>query len=96
MRKKANLIFRGEDRDKVQVGYGNNSAFNAPMPEAVEGDTSHLHLWEFNSTDANGKPVDVSKRHPASKQLSMPADAKTIAEYSDPSFVLGGWKSHVQ
>ena len=62
----------------------------------VEGDTLHLHLWEFNSTDANGKPVDVSKRHPASKQLSMPADAKTIAEYSDPSFVLGGWKPNVQ
>lgn len=33
----------------------------------VDGDTSHLHLWEFNSTDANGKPVDISKRHPASK-----------------------------
>ncbi|MFY9936144.1 MAG: pectinesterase family protein, partial [Silvibacterium sp.] len=31
-RDKANLTFRGEDRDKVQVGYGNNSAFNAPMP----------------------------------------------------------------
>jgi pectinesterase len=31
-RKKANLTFRGEDREKVQVGYGNNSAFNPPMP----------------------------------------------------------------
>lgn len=62
----------------------------------VDGDTSHLHLWEFNSTDANGKPVDVSKRHPASMQLSMPADAKTIAQYSDPAFVLSGWKPEVQ
>jgi hypothetical protein len=32
LRHKANLTFRGEDRDKVQVGYGNNSAFNPPMP----------------------------------------------------------------
>ena len=31
-RNKANLTFRGEDREKVQVGYGNNSAFNPPMP----------------------------------------------------------------
>ena len=32
MRNKANVTFRGEDREKVQVGYGNNSAFNPPMP----------------------------------------------------------------
>src|SRR5579875_2068055 len=31
-RNKRNLTFRGEDRNKVQVGYGNNSAFNPPMP----------------------------------------------------------------
>jgi pectinesterase len=31
-RNKANLTFRGEDRDKVQVGYSNNSAFNPPQP----------------------------------------------------------------
>ena len=31
-RNKANLTFRGEDRDKVQVGYANNSGFNPPMP----------------------------------------------------------------
>ncbi len=30
--KKSNLTFEGEDRDKVQIGYGNNSAFNPPMP----------------------------------------------------------------
>ena len=30
--KKSNLTFLGEDREKVQVGYGNNSAFNPPMP----------------------------------------------------------------
>ncbi|MGH9593590.1 MAG: pectinesterase family protein, partial [Bryobacteraceae bacterium] len=31
-RNKANITIRGEDREKVQVGYGNNSAFNPPMP----------------------------------------------------------------
>src|SRR6202034_2243574 len=31
-RDKANLTIRGEDRDKVQIGYGNNSGFNPPMP----------------------------------------------------------------
>ena len=62
----------------------------------IDGQASHLRLWEFNSTDRNGKPIDVSKRHPASKQLSMPADAKTIAQYSDPAFVLGGWKPNSQ
>ena len=31
-RNKSNLTLRGEDRDKVQVGYANNSAFNPPQP----------------------------------------------------------------
>jgi len=29
---KANLTFRGEDREKVEVGYSNNSGFNPPQP----------------------------------------------------------------
>jgi len=29
---KSNLTIRGEDREKVQVGYANNSAFNPPQP----------------------------------------------------------------
>jgi hypothetical protein len=57
----------------------------------VEADTAHLHLWEYNSTDLEGKPLDVSKRHEASKQLTKEKDAETIANYSKPSFVLGGW-----
>jgi pectinesterase len=86
----------------------NNHGLNYPYAEAVlincrlkgvpaegwgpiEDDTSRLHLWEFNSTDLDGHPVDVSQRHSASKQLTMPADAETIKEYSDPAFVLGGW-----
>lgn len=58
----------------------------------VEGDTSHLRLLEFNSRDAEGKPVDVTQRNAASRQLTMARDAQEIREYEDPSFVLGGWR----
>jgi hypothetical protein len=57
----------------------------------IDDDTSHLHLWEFNSTDADGRPIDATQRHPVSRQLTMPQDGQTIASYSDPAFVLGGW-----
>jgi pectinesterase len=57
----------------------------------IEAEPSHLHLWEFNSTDLDGHPIDTTQRDPASKQLTMAADAATIRNYSDPSFVLGGW-----
>jgi hypothetical protein len=87
----------------------NNHGLNYPYAEAVlincrlqgipaigwgpiEDDTSHLHLWEFNSTDLDGHPIDVTQRHPVSKQLTQQKDAETIANYSDPSFVLEGWK----
>ena len=58
----------------------------------IDGDTSHLHLWEFHSTDIDGHPVDISQRSPASRQLSEPQDSEIIANYSDPAYVLGGWK----
>jgi hypothetical protein len=44
----------------------------------------------------DGRPVDVSQRHAASKQLTMAADAETVKEYSDPAFVLGGWRPVVE
>jgi hypothetical protein len=62
----------------------------------VDGDTSHLHLWEFHSTDPDGRPIDTTQRHTASKQLSEQQDADTIAKYSDPAFVLGGWAPHIE
>lgn len=55
-------------------------------------DSSNVKFYEFNSTDLRGRPVDVSKRHPVSKQLTLPKDAELIADYSRPEFVLGGWK----
>jgi hypothetical protein len=58
----------------------------------VGGDTSNVHYWEYNSTNvSDGKPVDASQRHPVSRQLTMEKDAETIANYSSPTWVLGGW-----
>ena len=57
------------------------------------GDASNVHFWEYNSHGADGTPVDVSKRLAISRQLKQPDDAKLIADYSDPTFVLGDdWK----
>ncbi|GAB3458456.1 hypothetical protein GCM10027321_14120 [Massilia terrae] len=69
-----------------------NATLSGISPEGwgpVDGDTSHLRFWEFNSRDEHGKPVDTSARHPASRQLDKVRDAKLIAQYSDPAFVLG-------
>ena len=58
----------------------------------VGGDTSNIRYWEYNSTNlSDGTPVDVSQRHPASRQLTMEKDAAVIASYRDPAYVLGGW-----
>lgn len=86
----------------------NNHGLNYPYAEAVlincrlkgippagwgpiDADPAHLHLWEFHSTDLNGQPIDTTERNPASKQLTLPRDAKVIANYGNPAFVLGGW-----
>jgi pectinesterase len=58
----------------------------------VGGDTSDVHYWEYNSTNVgDGTPVDVSQRHPVSRQLTKEKDATVIANYSNPTWVLGGW-----
>jgi pectinesterase len=58
----------------------------------IGGDVSNIRYWEYNSTDAaSGKPVDTGRRHPASRQLTMEADAATIADYRNPAYVFGGW-----
>jgi pectinesterase len=58
----------------------------------IGGDTSNIHYWEYDSTNlGDGKPADVSRRHPASKQLTMEKDAETIANYQNAAYVLGGW-----
>jgi pectinesterase len=63
-----------------------------PVEEAPGFDSSNVRFLEFNTTDMQGRPVDVSRRHPVSRQLTRGNDAKTIADYSTPEFVLGGWR----
>jgi pectin methylesterase-like acyl-CoA thioesterase len=59
---------------------------------AMGGDTANMRFWEFNSANfADGKPVDVRQRKPESRQLTRERDAETIANYSNPEYVLG-WK----
>ncbi len=58
----------------------------------VGGDTSNVHFWEYHSTNlSDGKPVDVSKRSAVSRQLTKENDAQTLANYTNPAWVLGGW-----
>jgi pectin methylesterase-like acyl-CoA thioesterase len=54
-----------------------------------KGEAPDVHFWEFNSHDATGAPIDTSGRLAISKQLKHPDDDATIANYSNPAFVLG-------
>jgi pectin methylesterase-like acyl-CoA thioesterase len=59
---------------------------------AMGGDTANMRYWEYNSRNASdGTPVDISQRKLESRQLTMEKDAATIANYSNPEYVLG-WK----
>lgn len=51
------------------------------------GAGSALRFWEYQSTAEGGAPLDVSRRHPSSKQIS----ADEAATMRDPSQVLAGW-----
>ena len=50
--------------------------------------TSALRFWEYQSTDLDGNPLDVSGRLAGSTQIS----ASQAASMRDPSAVLGGWQ----
>lgn len=54
--------------------------------------SGNVRFWEFQSKNADGSLVDVSRRVPWSRQLDKVKDAKLIADYSRPEFVLDGWK----
>ena len=67
-----------------------------PVEKAPGFDSSQVRFWEFNTTDLQGKPVDVSRRHPVSRQLTLEKDAALIADYKRPEIEQGGWKPLVQ
>jgi len=62
-----------------------------PIEPAPAFDSSKVRFWEFDTTDLQGRPIDLSQRHPVARQLTMETDAETIASYRRPEFVLGGW-----
>ncbi|KAI3321595.1 carbohydrate esterase family 8 protein [Xylariaceae sp. AK1471] len=55
-------------------------------------DSSNVHFWEFNTTDLQDRPIDMSRRLNVSRQLTLPRDAELIAEYKNPANVLEGWR----
>jgi Pectinesterase/MBG domain/Bacterial Ig-like domain/Immunoglobulin domain len=61
--------------------------FDTPDLAVTAANYPNIRFWEYNSRDLNGNPVDVSQRHPISRQLT----AAEAAQWSDPVFVLGGW-----
>jgi pectin methylesterase-like acyl-CoA thioesterase len=70
----------------IPVGWLLEKNPNAPNdPIAPAG----VHFWEYRSHAADGSPVDVAQRLPASRQLAPPDDATTIRDYSNPAFILG-------
>ena len=66
-----------------------------PVEEPPGFDSSYVRFWEYNTMDMNGRPIDMSQRHSIVKVLSKHQDAQTIADYSNPEFVLG-WKPVLQ
>jgi pectin methylesterase-like acyl-CoA thioesterase len=61
----------------IPVGWRLDNATTAP----------NVQFWEYNSTDLNGNPLDVSQRAAFSRQLT----AAEAAQWSNPAFVLGGF-----
>jgi hypothetical protein len=51
----------------------------------------NVHFWEFHSGNADGTSADVRQRVAWSRQLDAGKDADLIRNYSNPTFVLGGW-----
>ncbi len=70
-----------------------NCATHNVMPSgwSVLGEHT-VTMLEYNTTDmVTGQPVHTSKRHPYSRQLTLPEDSVIIQCYSNPAFVLRGW-----
>jgi pectin methylesterase-like acyl-CoA thioesterase len=52
------------------------------------GGGSALRFWEYQSTAEGGGALDISRRHPSSRQIT----ADQAAAMRDPAMVLGGWQ----
>jgi hypothetical protein len=54
----------------------------------TDAGTPSLRFWEYQSTDLQGNPIDVSQRLAASAQIT----ADQAAMMRDPAVVLAGWQ----
>ncbi len=84
--------------DATQFPYSHVAYINCQMSSAISAQgwtitptgttqTTNLRFWEYQSTDPNGVLLNVSKRDPASLQLS----STQAAMMRDKATVLAGW-----
>jgi len=71
-----------------------NCTLSGILPEgwSAADEGGKVRFWEYRSRNPDGSPVDVSKRSTLSRQLDEKKDARLIADYGNPAFVLDGWK----
>ena len=55
----------------------------------IDDGAKTANILEFNSHDADNRPIDTSKRNPLMRQLYPIRDAELIGRYSDSHWVLG-------
>lgn len=79
-------VYPGSHVAFINCEMGNHIAPEGWMVTGA-GVGSALRFWEYQSTDAGGRPLDVSRRLPGSKQIT----ADQAATMRDPAKVLGGW-----
>ena len=66
---------------------------NNPSLDPTPANYPNIRFWEYNSRDLEtGAPVDVSQRHPLSRQLT----AEEAEFWRDPKNVLGGWSPPIK
>ncbi len=101
-RQKSNLTIRGEDRDKVQVGYANNSAFNPPQPGPNRRcafsvyDSDHIRLENFSVSNyaygqAEGLLIFGSKNIVRNVNITGSGDALNLrgSVYLESTHIIG-------
>lgn len=77
MRGKSRLTLRGEDREGVQVGYGNNSAFNPPEP----GQPNRRPAFAiFDSTDIQLSNFTINNHLVGQAEALLIGGARNILE----------------
>jgi len=63
-----------------------------PAAWSLPENPGQIRYWESGSIDLEtGRPADIGRRHPASRQLDRDRDAAVLSRYRDPAFVFGGW-----